>query len=90
MLNDFECQLATDSLLAKSSVATTCDLVKQRTGYSLSWKQMKYLKEKKHKKDHQDVGTGGFMTAADCLLPQLEHDTSSSFIALFAEKNQIC
>ena len=59
ILNNAECKLATDSLLAKSSVTTTCDLMKQRTGYSLSWKQMKYLKEKKHKKDHQDVGTGG-------------------------------
>jgi len=89
ILNDAKCKLATDSLLSKSSVTTTCDLMKQRTRYSLSWKQMNYLKEKNHKKDNQDVGTGGFMIAADRLLRQLEHDPSSSFIALFAEKTDL-
>jgi hypothetical protein len=39
------------------------------------------------KEQSKDVGSGDFVTAADCLLYQLEHDTSSSFICLFGVKN---
>ena len=49
VLHERENQLATSSLLSKSSVITTCELMEQRTGYPLLWQQMKYIKQKKIK-----------------------------------------
>ena len=47
---------------------------------------MNYVQQKNLKEHSKDVGRGDFVTAADRLLYQLEHDTSSLFIALFGEQ----
>ena len=61
--------------------------MQQRTGYSLTWNQMNYVQRKNLKQHVKDIGHRDFVTAADRLLYKLEHDISSSFIALFGEKN---
>ena len=83
-----EIKISRDALDVKIPSTATASLLHKRTGLSLEWHQLQYLKTKdKNELVMQSRGSSsdGRVTAADRLLAELDNDPRTSYICLFGE-----
>ncbi|KAL7529078.1 hypothetical protein ACHAWF_002826, partial [Thalassiosira exigua] len=90
-LPDHQHKVATDSLETGIDTTSTAGLIEKRTGLSLSWQQVHYLKAKNRNalllSDDSSTLHPDNATAADRLLSWLSTDSTKSYVALMAEFN---
>jgi hypothetical protein len=84
-----ELQIAKDALTSKISATAAGSLLRERTGISLNWQQLQYLKTKDTNQlvmsKKGSTSPTGHTTAADRLLADLNNDPTVSFLCLFAD-----
>ena len=85
-----EREIAEDALDCHISSTSTSKLFNKRTGLSLEWHQMHYLKQRKKNDLVMDANTSlglnkANVTAADRLIADLDDDPRTSYVCLFGE-----
>lgn len=83
-LDPNEKKIAKDSLESEIASTATGNLVETRTGETLTWQQLHYLKNKDKNRLVMN-SKSSVVTASDRLIAQLENDPSQSYTALYAE-----
>ena len=85
-----EIEISKDALDAKISATATGSLLKKRTGLTLDWQQLQYLKTKNKNAlvmSKRGSKSSGNITPVDRLIADLDHDPATSYICLFGEAN---
>ena len=85
-----EIEVSKDALGVKIPSTATASLLHKRTGLSLEWHQLQYLKTKDKNElvmQSREANESGHVTAADRLLAELDNDPRTSYMCLFGEYN---
>lgn len=78
-----EIEISKDALDAKISATATGSLLKKRTGLTLDWQQLQYLKTKNKNAlvmSKRGSKSSGNITPVDRLIADLDHDPATSYI----------